>query len=566
MMTRTWIKITGGKKMRFFTLLLLTVSINLTAEENTRISGTNRDYNVGDWITWSTTRYVRDLDMGNEFVYYATTGGVTRYNFYEKKWYFPWTISNGLSSMNIHVVGFDKNTGYLWCITGNSISYQEPATNYWSNIFFDELGLGYSDRITSLGFGDDNKIYLISSRSDWYRSDNTFIDFTLINKPGREDFIRWRGGKRRRLSKLPHLYMEPGFFFDERNRVIDDVDLRHYDITCWLQDEWQNLYLGTWGLGTGHANLVTYNLELRRHGLWSPAVDAIGAHYETLWIGGVQDERESAGITKWTPFDSQPEYFEPYLLTGFHNENITAIAADENLIWFGTLDGLTRHNLSKDIWRTYTVADNLVDNRIQDVVLDDTTVWVATVNGVSRIDKATVGTDSTRIQLVDYPALRNISVRDLDQHYNLLWMATEFGIYVYDKAEQSGGFYSGVEGPSGRECFAVSCFEDEVWFGGVEGVSAFNVKSETWLAPPAKHYEMSHQINRILAAEKAVWVATADGVYKFDRERERWVRFGIEDGLPTTKVFSLHLSGDYIWLGTLSGITRFYWNSPYRID
>ncbi len=552
--------------MRNLYILLSIFCLNVFAAENIRISGTNVDYDIGDWITWSTTRYVRDIDLGQEFVYYATTGGITRFHFYEKEWYFPWTISNGLSSMDIYTVGYDRNTGYLWCVTSNSVSYQEPATQYWTNIFFDELGLRQRDRITSLGFGDDNRIYLVSSRSDWFRSDNNFINFSPVSRPSRNDIIKWRGGKRRNLSKLPHLYMQPGYFFDERNRVIDDTDLRHYKITCWIQDDWQNLWLGTWGLGTGHADLVSYNLELKPHGLWSPAVDAIAEQNKALWIAGVQNERESTAITKWNLFEKAPQYFEPYLITGFHNENITSIAVDGDLIWFGTQNGLTWYNQVKDIWRTFTVADNLIDNRILDVVVDDRSVWVATVNGASRIIKSTVGTDSTRIQLVEYPDLRNISIRDLDQQDDLLWMATEFGIYIYDKTEQSGEFYAGIEGPSGRECFAVSCHQDEVWIGTVEGVSAFNTKTDTWLDPPARHYDMSHHINRILAADKAVWVATNNGLYKYDRARQRWVHYLVEDGLPTNKVYSLYLAGDYIWLGHLKGITRFYWNSPYRID
>lgn len=552
--------------MRNLYILLSIFCLNVFAAENIRISGTNVDYDIGDWITWSTTRYVRDIDLGQEFVYYATTGGITRFHFYEKEWYFPWTISNGLSSMDIYTVGYDRTTGYLWCVTSNSVSYQEPATQYWTNIFFDELGLRQRDRITSLGFGDDNRIYLVSSRSAWFRSDNNFINFSPVSRPSRNDIIKWRGGKRRNLSKLPHLYMQPGYFFDERNRVIDDTDLRHYKITCWIQDDWQNLWLGTWGLGTGHADLVSYNLELKPHGLWSPAVDAIAEQNKALWIAGVQNERESTGITKWNPFEKAPKYFEPYLITGFHNENITSIAVDGDLIWFGTQNGLTWYNQVKDIWRTFTVADNLIDNRILDVVVDDRSVWVATVNGASRIIKSTVGTDSTRIQLVEYPDLRNISIRDLDQQDDLLWMATEFGIYIYDKTEQSGEFYAGIEGPSGRECFAVSCHQDEVWIGTVEGVSAFNTKTDTWLDPPARHYDMSHHINRILAADKAVWVATNNGLYKYDRARQRWVHYLVEDGLPTNKVYSLYLAGDYIWLGHLKGITRFYWNSPYRID
>jgi ligand-binding sensor domain-containing protein len=74
------------------------------------------------------------------------------------------------------------------------------------------------------------------------------------------------------------------------------------------------------------------------------------------------------------------------------------------------------------------------------------------------------------------------------------------------------------------------------------------------------------QINRILATRTSVWVATDAGVLKYDRAGERWVTFTVEDGLSSNRVNSILLDGDYIWFGTDGGLTRFYWNTPYRLD
>ena len=39
-----------------------------------------------------------------------------------------------------------------------------------------------------------------------------------------------------------------------------------------------------------------------------------------------------------------------------------------------------------------------------------------------------------------------------------------------------------------------------------------------------------------------------------------------EDGFLENHIQDLLLEGDYIYFGTQRGATRFYWNSPYRID
>jgi hypothetical protein len=45
-----------------------------------------------------------------------------------------------------------------------------------------------------------------------------------------------------------------------------------------------------------------------------------------------------------------------------------------------------------------------------------------------------------------------------------------------------------------------------------------------------------------------------------------WKLFTTEDGLLDNFCYRLLLDGDYIWIATASGITRFYWNNPDRID
>jgi ligand-binding sensor domain-containing protein len=551
-------------KKPYILLCFLVASSPASDRFNQRIHRTNTRYEQGDWITYSSTRYVRHLSLGDRYVYFATTGGITRLDFYTNRYDYPWTMSNGLASNDIYLVAHDFNTGILWCVTAVGVSYLEPAAKIWNNVYFDELRLG-QERITSIGFGDDRKVYLVTSNNHWLESANTSADFNNSTPPS--STITWFGALAPAEPDPPYLFMSDGYMYREVDKTITDFKLRKFRLTCWLRDRFQNLYIGVWGLGAGVANMATYRLDMLRYGLWDPIVDAIDLDQDTFWLGGIQNDNvEHAGVTEWAVERQAPNYYEAYLNTGFSDDRVKSIAVDDPNVWFGTRNGLVRFDRKKNIWRSYNQTHHLLSNRINDVLVDKDFVWVATDAGVSRVVKKTVGTDSIRIQSVQYAGLGTVPVYDLDQQLNLVWMGTEFGIYVYDAEKDSGGFYKGAYGPANQATYAVSVFKDEVWFGTKEGVAGFDSEAKEWLTGPGRLYDSQTTIHRILATEEAVWVATDNGVLKFDRERQRWVHYTLEDGLPDMRVYALFPDGDYIWFGTAAGLTQFYWNSPHRID
>ena len=543
---------------------LFFILTSLDAQE--RIRETNREYQQGDWITYATTRFVRYISIGETFVYFATTGGITRLNKFSYVWDFPWTTSNGLPDNDIFLVAFDANTGYLWAVTKEGISYLEPATQLWKNAFYDEMGM-INQYITSIGFGNDRKVYVITSDNLWFASDNVTANFQEVSPPLSREFIQWHGAEENRSQSLPNFFLEDGRFFNAYQQNIRDINFRDWQITTWIEDDWNNLWLGTWGLGAAHGNLNTLRMDILNFGLWDDVVDDIEPDNGNYWIAGIQEHNDPTAITLWRGQQTKPRYFEPKLINGISSQEFTSIAADARTVWFGTRTGLIRHDKQKNIWRTLTVADGIGNDRINKVVLDDRFLWVGTESGVAKIHLATVGTDSLRVEKLRFPSHRIVRVFDFAQQDDLLWMATEFGVYVHNKATGEGGYYDGLdENIVWRPTFAISVWGEEVWFGNDWGIYAFNAVTNEWLDPPAKAYETDAGINNILASRQAAWVATNDGVLKYDKSMQRWRRFTVYDGLADNRVYSIELDGDYIYFGTRRGLTRFYWNSPFRTD
>ncbi|MBN1481862.1 hypothetical protein EH223_05925 [candidate division KSB1 bacterium] len=544
-----------------FALMLLPL---LFSQE--RIRETNRAYQQGDWITYGTTRFVRYVSIGHTYVYFSTTGGITRMNKFNYTWDYPWTTSNGLPDNDIFLAAMDLNTGFLWAVTKEGISYLESASQLWRNAFYDEMGM-FNQYITSIGFGANRRIYVVTSDNIWYESDNVSANFHEITPLLSEDFIEWHGAKENRSQTLPNFFMDGGLLFDASQQYIDDLNFRHWQITSWIADDWNNLWIGTWGLGVGRGHLNTFRLEMLDFGLWDEVVDDIEPDNNALWLAGIQEHDDPTGVTVWRGMQAKPTFYEPRLITGFASEDITSIVADARTVWFGTRNGLVRHDKLKNIWRTLTTAHGIGNDHINKVVMDDRFLWLATESGVAKLHLNTVGTDSLKIQRLKFPSHRIVRVFDLAQQDDVLWMATEFGVYVYNKTTDEGGYYSGLdENLVWRPTFAISIWGEEVWFGNDLGILAFNAVTNEWLDPLAKMYETDAGINRILAARQAVWVATNDGVFKFNRRMQRWTQFTREDGLADDRVYAIQLDNDYIYFGTARGLTRFYWNSPFRND
>jgi len=63
-----------------------------------------------------------------------------------------------------------------------------------------------------------------------------------------------------------------------------------------------------------------------------------------------------------------------------------------------------------------------------------------------------------------------------------------------------------------------------------------------------------------------LWVSSRSGLWRYIRAKKIWRNYTVADGLLADFVYDMALDGDYIWLGTALGLTRFYWNNPLRLD
>jgi ligand-binding sensor domain-containing protein len=512
-------------------------------------------YRPGDWVSYPVLRFVSSLALDQSTVYAGTTGGISRYNFFQKEWDVPFTWSDGIDGHQVRAIAYDFDSGTLWCATEHGVNYKIPGAEQWRQISYPDAGL---TPVSAIGIGR-NFVWLKSGDA-FFKTEHTGDRFTRASEDdANQDGALWRGGS---AGSLPQLFMEKGCLFDPTGTIMD-TELRRYDVTASLQDEFRNLWIGTRGLGMGWSDLNTLRLQMLPYGPYQPDIHAMAWDVDGMWIGGLHTAEEEGGFTHWNMDRGEWDYFQARYNPLIRSDQVTDIAVGGDAVWFGTTEGLVRYDKKTNGWNYLTVRDNLWSDRINRIALSDSgELWIATRYGVNRIRLPGMIVDQMRDA-----RLNNRCIHDIKTDGNWVWAATDRGIYRYSRSQNEWAYVSGYPGILAQQVFAVSVCGDEVWFATDDGVEVYDKELDRWQGFSKNQYPTEGPINTILADSAAVWVGTEGrGVLKYLKSENRWRTFTTGDGLLDNSVRAILINGDTVWFGTAKGVTRFYWNAPYRRD
>jgi ligand-binding sensor domain-containing protein len=486
-------------------------------------------YREGDWVSFSVFRYITSIAMDFDNVYFGTTGGVIRYDRYEKKWGLPFTKSDGLPDNWIRNIASDPDRNEIWVDTYAGVAMYQPVFGEWS-VEFDFPG------------------HLAQS------------DTSRINLP---DFFMDHG-----------LTLQPG-------RYIMDSNLNQYKITDYLKGDLDDLWIGTWGLGAGLATLRHLQLKMFKFGLYDKDVKAILIDGDEMWFGGSGFFYRSQGITRYDRRKGRWDYYSapetPFLVSN----QVNVIEADKSFVWFGTEDGLIRFDKKKDSWKSYNTFRGLPDNEVTALNADGGVLWIGTRYGL-----AFYNAKKDSIGKVNDPLLKGICIYCILPDSHFVWVGTERGVYTLDRSKKTwyrfstpdnllfgqvrsiakyseSSLHSDSLDSIGRKTYSG---RDEIWFGTDMGILGYNPVTDERMVYQSKINLPEANVIKLVCGKRYVWAATGNGVLRLDKKRQLWTQYTTEDGLLDDFVQDLVLDGDYIWFGTPQGVTRFFWNNPRLRD
>jgi signal transduction histidine kinase/ligand-binding sensor domain-containing protein/ActR/RegA family two-component response regulator len=237
---------------------------------------------------------------------------------------------------------------------------------------------------------------------------------------------------------------------------------------------------------------------------------------------------------------------------GMANDVKALLEDPEGSLWFGTFGaGLVRLRDSKFV--CYGASEGLSGNLVWSVTASrDGGLWFGTDNGLSRFENGKFEYYAPKV------GLENIRVRAvLEDRSGAVWFGTQ-GRGAYRLQDGRLTRFSRAEGLSGDAVKAIS--EDHlgrIWIGSNIGV---DIVADGHLEQVSAALRKLQPFTTSILFEdrrRRMWIATdAFGLHML--EGDQLHHYGVEDGLPSPRVVSIHEDASgALWIGTLEGLVRY---------
>ncbi len=474
-------------------------------------------------VSWTDFSHITCIAVSSDFAYFGTTEGILRYHRFDKKWYEPITVSDGLPGRTISRIAVPMDDDWIAVETENGIYNYQSGAQYW---------------------------YLETEFPAQYAQDS------------------------RPQPPLPDLFMPFGYRMDPKGYFSDNF-FRDWQITAFLDDQYNTIFIGTWGLGPLKSDIRDFQAELIPCGLLQKRTDAIYIEGDSIWLAGSQGQTQHQyrnaryGVTLYERSKQKFSYIEPRYIPGFDSEVIYDIAADEKNIYFAGRHGLTVHPRKGDHYFTLRRGDGLPDNQTTALAVAGDSVWIGTAHGVAFYNPS-----ADTVLVIGKKTLGNLFVTSLELVEGKLIIGSTDGTFYIDarakkvgrlKESESVNKSKGAKDPFGileGEIRHLSVFGDMLYVSSNRGLIAVNLATEK-IKP---ELQLNEPVYAAAANENYIAAAVEDGLILVERKSGKRREFTEEDGLLSVNINTIVPDGDYLWLGSDEGLTRFKWVNPERVD
>ncbi|HKK21928.1 MAG TPA: two-component regulator propeller domain-containing protein [candidate division Zixibacteria bacterium] len=461
-------------------------------------------------LTYADFNNVEDITTSISHVYFATTEGIISYNKNTQTWEQPFTSATGIDN--------------------------EDVRRVWVNTFDDKL-------YTQTGMGN-------------YEYDNVFDRWLSVAEvPQLENnYVH--------IQPPPIMYAPPQYNYINNGTIVDPQG-RSYQISDIIDDRTGNLWIGTWGLGAAVAGSSSDMIDLLPFGLLQNRVNAVYNDSGSLWVSGAALNNIRTGISVFNPDNNQFSYIESGLSPDFPSVDVNCIDGNGKAIYVGTTQGLLVFDPSS-LQMTMTIdhTDGLPDDDVLSVKGIGDSIFVGTASGLMMFSN---GADSSH--LIHPRLFANTEIYDFEVTDSSLWIAAETGAY---QLLLRTGRLQRFQDPTGvifGRVYSIRRWGNNIWFSTDDGILRLNLndgETQPFMSQVSGFTYRALAVNDRIAAVSSLNGLTLYFLSNIDHPNQR--EFTIADGLPSSRIYSLLMDGDYLWIGSDKGLTRFLWNDPNRVD
>jgi len=455
-------------------------------------------------VNYANFSYVSSVAVGFKYVYFGTTGGILRYQFDEKRWAQPLGFATALDEPIIHEINASFDDESIWIRTDQGI--------YEYNRTFEE----------------------------WQPTDDM---------PPADPRTRHLSPRTNFFAPWGYNYMTDGFLVDDRGR--------RFPVTDILDDGWSNLWLAIWGLGPAGADYTSRRIELLPYGILQEDVSVLKMIDGSLWMSGQSDSSLRTGVSIFDWTENRFDYIETYPSLIRRADDINDIEAGIGDVFLATDDGVLVVDME-----TLKVRDQLrrssglPGNQTSSVCILDSALWIGGADGLSRINMYSDSAfQSVRVFL---PGLH---IRCLEVVDDDLWIGTYMGAYRYNSKNEKIGRLTASEITQIGGVYDIKAADDQVWLATETELAAIDLNTaEIERFPEVFNYGGAYAVD---VRDTLIAVATERGLLLLDKNDRHFPRlYTREDGLISNNVKDVLIEGEYIWVGTDRGLSRFWHKNP----
>lgn len=483
------------------------------------------NFEEGDWVNFTNFRYVTSATMDQTMVYFGTTGGVIRYDKFYEEWLDPLTVTDGIPNKRIDNIAYDPDWDRIWVATPSGNAYYDPTLERW-----------YAGG---------------EFPTQYARNDYNPADFAILNT-------------------------QFGYFYQDG--YISDRFGRRFQLTWGIADDFDNLYVGTWGMGPVYINTRYNDLDLIPYGPYGDNISTVVKIGDDFWLGDGGVGLGSGALTLYNTRKGEWQWFEPRYTDGLASAQLMNGWGDKNIVWLGTEYGLARYDKKNNSFNTFADNSALPSVEVLSVAVGPDYVFTGTAYGLGYIDKTgkkkretesnNEDEDSlTQQQLLNKERFIGWRINDLKIIGDYLYMASDRGALRKRLNDNSKfTFLQTEDSKLSTEILEIIAQGDSLYFLTHNDIVIVNTKTEQSSIVTDLSYFPEWRLRQIAADGRNIWAATDIGLWKY-RINDGYRRlFTAGAGMISDDIRGMVLDGDYIWLATPRGLIRFFWNDPNRGD
>ena len=231
---------------------------------------------------------------------------------------------------------------------------------------------------------------------------------------------------------------------------------------------------------------------------------------------------------------------------------VNQIAVDDTTVWVATDDGLVRFESGSRRLSSLGMDDGLPSQSVTSVAFDDDYVWFGTNKGLARYRKH----DRT-IRLYDTEdGLPHRAINDIIRIGRTMWFATRAGIAVYDPDVDGLRPYTMEDGLGSDYVEEFYQLGDDLWCRTDAGLSRLQIDKKRFTN--FSFDDIGGQEIRVFVPDgEDVWLGTENGLKTFESASEAFIPFPQQASLESRSIRGVEIYNDYAFLVTDAEVVQY---------